>query len=386
MKTFTQLVGSTATTSAVSYPSSFTTLSQNNSSANVALGGQLVNDQHRYTIQKYFDNERTVTTSTVGGMSLTLTGSLAINAVSATLTVAWAYPTCSQLVNFSGGEQRTVFFVKSSTAITWADGLTATATTAIATVGVQDYTIPANISKIINDKINVGQLSYQPTPIMSRAEWDIINFLPYTSDIPNYYFIYNGKLSIFPIPSTTGNIITFNFKSRVPDLNFADYSTGTLAASGMVAGSITVTGLATSWSATGGYPTGIDISFYNLFIRANPPYGDGIWYPIRTFNSDTSITLASPVINAPNITTATTYTIGQLPLLSEDFHDMLVYGALMIYFSTIVKDKIKYDEFEREYNKRLEMLEAYAGTKSINVDLGLEPNPVNPNLFLYASN
>lgn len=373
MKTFTQLV------------SLYTNLSNNTSTTNQDLGKILINDQHRYLIQKYFDNERTVTTSTVGGMSLTLTGSLAINAVSATLTASWTYPTCNQLVNFSGGQQRSVLFTNGSTVITWSVGLTATATTAITTVGVQAYDIPANISKIKNDTINVGQLKYQPVPVMTRQEWDLINFLPYTSDIPNYFFIYNGKLEIFPIPSTTGNIITFNYKTRVADLTFTDYSTGTLDTLGMVAGSTSVTGLATSWLTTGLYPSSIDINYYNLNIRANPPYGDGIWYPISKFLTNTTLTTALPIVNAPNITNATTYTIGQLPLLNEDFHDMLVHGALMIYYSSIVKDDAAFKKYEALYNDRLDMLKDYAGTKSVNVDLESEPQAVNPNLFLYSN-
>lgn len=362
-----------------------TSLVTNTSSANDTLMGQLISDQHRYLIQKYFDNERTVTTSTVGGQSLTLTGSLSIGAVSATLTAVWAYPTCTQLVNFSSGQQRSVLFTYNSTAITWAVALTSTATTAITTVGVQAYNIPANISKINNDTISIGQLKYKPTPVMTRAEWDVINFLPYTSDIPNYYYIYNGKLEIFPIPSTTGNVISFNYKTRVADLSFADYSTGTLAAAGMVAGSTTVTGSSTAWITTGAYPSGVDISYYNLNIKANPPYGDGIWYPISSFTSGTVLTLSNPVVNAPNITSSATYTIGQIPLLSEDFHDMLVYGALKIYFTSIVDNPKKFDEYDALYKERLELLEAYAGTKSVNVDLESEPQTVNPNLFLFAN-
>lgn len=363
----------------------YTDLSQNTTSDNTLRGKQWINDQHRYLLQKYFDNERTVTTSTVGGQSLTLTGSLSVGATSGTLTSAWAYPTCTQLVNFSSSEQRSVLFTNNSTSITWQVALNETATIAISTVGVQDYTIPANISKIKNDTINVGQLKYQPTPVMTRQEWDLINFLPYTSDIPNYFYIYNGKLSIFPIPSTTGNVITFNYKTRVADLTFSDYSTGTIASSGAVAGSTSVTGLATSWNTTGHYPLNTDISYYNLYIKFDPPYGDGIWYPISQFNSDTSLTLATPVVNAPNITSSTTYTIGQMPLLSEDFADMLVYGSLMIYFNSIVKDPDQYKLYKDLYNDRLELLKDYAGTKSVNVDLESEPAPINPNLFMFSN-
>jgi len=346
---------------------------------------QLINDQHRYLLEKYFDNERTVTTSTVGGQNLTLTGSVSAGATSATLSSSWTYPTNQQLVNFSDGEQRNVLFTQGSSAITWEVALNSNVTSAISTTGVQYYSIPANISKIKNNTITIGQLKYQPTPIMSRQEWDVVNFLPYTSDIPSYFFIYNGQLGIFPVPSTTGNVLSFNYKTRVPDLSFSDYSTGTLNTAGMVAGSTTVTGLSTSWITTGLYPQNIDIGYYNLYIRANPPHGDGIWYPISRFNSETSLTLALPVVNAPNITNATSYTIGQMPLLEEDFADMLVYGALLTYFSTIVKDQGKFNQFDTMYKERLELLEDYAGTKSVNVDLESEPQQVNPNLFIYAN-
>src|SRR5690348_13171737 len=100
----------------------FGSLSTNSSTTNLTLGGQLINDQHRYLIQKYFDNERTSVTTTVGGMSLTTTASLASNATSATLTSSWTYPTVTQLVNFSNSDQRSVLFTNGSTAITWATG------------------------------------------------------------------------------------------------------------------------------------------------------------------------------------------------------------------------------------------------------------------------
>lgn len=373
MRTFTQL------------KNLFTNLSNNSSTNNDTLAGELINNEHRFLIQKYFDNERTVTMSTIGAQNLTLTTTLTAGATSATLSTPWIYQTITQLVTFSDGEQISVLFTRNSTAISWQTGLQNNATAAITTVGVQNYPVPANISKIINNTINVGQLKYSPAPIQTRAEWDLINFLPYTSDIPNYYFIYNGTLEIFPIPSTTGNIITFNYKTRVADLSFADYSTGTLDALGMVAGSTAVTGLLTSWLTTGLYPANVNIDYYNLNIKANPPYGDGIWYPIQRFNTNTSLTLLLPVVNAPGISNTTTYSIGQLPLLQEDFHDMLVYGALRIYYSSIVKDKDRFQEFDKLYQDRLQLLEAYAGTKSVNVDLGAEPEMVNPNLFLYAN-
>lgn len=379
MKSFTQLVG---TTTAGANPGSFADLTQNNSSQNVALGGVLCDDQHRYLIQKYFDNERTYTTLTIGAQALTLTGSLASGATSGTLTASWTSITCQQLVVFSNGQQRTVTFTQNSTNIFWQTGLTATATVAITTVGVGAYPIPAQVSKIKNNTITVGQLVYTPAPIQTIQEWTLLTSLPYTSDIPNYFYIYQNQVMFWPIPSTSNNLITFNYKARVPNLSYSDYATGTVTGT---AGSNAITGTTTSWNATGGYALNTDLTFANLFIKAVPPKGDGFWYPIQRFTSDTALQLNLPIVNAPSLTGAN-YIIGQFPLLQEDFHDMIVYGALMVYFSTIKKDPDQFKLFETLYTNKLTLLEAYAGTKSVNVDLGSQPSPANPNLFIYASN
>ncbi len=358
----------------------FTNLSNNTSASNLALGAQLISDQHRYLIQKYFDNERTYTTSTVGAQSVTTTAPMIAGAVSATLSTAWPYLTCQQLVVFSGGDQRTVFFTKGSTAIRWDVGLSEAATTALATVGVQAYPIPANVSKIKNDTITVGQLVYTPAPVQSIQEWTMLNALPYTSDIPNYFYIYNNQVLFWPIPSSTGNIITFNYKARVPDLSFADYTTGTLSA--LAQGGTVITGVGSAWATP--YPINTDILYYNLFLKITPPGGDGIWYPIQRFNSNTELVLATPLQNVP-ATTAANYIIGQLPLLQEDFQDMLVYGGLMTYYTSILDNDKAYKKYKDMYQERLDLLAGYAANKTIQVDLGAQPIPNNPNLFIYAS-
>lgn len=359
----------------------FNSLSQNTSSANTALGKQLINDRHRYLLQKYFDNLQTSYMSTVGSQTLASTGSFAAAATTGTLTAAWAYPTGQALVSFSNTNSRSVSFTNGSTAISWQVGLTATATTVLAVSGVQGYSVPQNISKVKDVTVTVGQLKFTPAPILTQADWDAVNFLPYASDIPQYYYIYSGLLNIFPIPSTTGNVITFNYKLRTADMTYADFSTGTVAAT---AGSTAITGTTTTWNTVGTFPTGVDLSYANLFIAISPPKGDGQSYKIRSFASDTALTLVNPVVNSP-VTSGASYTIGQFPLLQEDFHDMPVYGALMQYFSSIVDNPGKFKEFKAEWEWRDQMLKDYAGTRQTNVDLGQSPNPTNPNLFIYAT-
>lgn len=358
----------------------FTNLSNNVTTANASLGGQLISDQHRYLLQKYFDNERTYTTLTIGAEDLTLTGALSAGAVSATLTGAWTNISCQQLVVFSNGDQRTVYFTQGSTAITWQSGLTDAATVDISTVGVQAYPIPPQVSKIKNDTITVGQLVYTPAPVQSIQEWTLLNALPYTSDIPNLYFIWNNQVNFWPIPSTSGNIVTFNYKARVSDLSIADYSTGTL--SSIAVGDNQITGVGTTWSSVA--PLNTDLTFLNLFLKVTPPNGDGLWYQIQQFTSNTSVTLIQPIQNAFS-TTATAYVIGQLPLLSEDFHDLLVYKALEVYFTSIVSDQAKFKMYSTLAEERSELMKAYLSDKSVNVDLGPARVPSNPNLYIYTS-
>ncbi len=398
-------------------------------------------------IQKYFDNERFYTTLTVGGQNVVLSASPAVGSATGTLTVAWPNITCQQLVVFGDGEQRTVTFTQNSTnifwqtglygvtyattavipngatsatlaaawtgtsgalvsyfsdgssktitytanstAITWSGGITGDvvasvrtfrSNTTISTIGVGAYPIPANVSKIKNDTITIGQLVYTPAPVQTIQEWTMLTALPYTSDIPNYFYIYNNQVMFWPIPSSSGNLITFNYKARVPDMTYADYATGTVTTA---VGSNSVTGASTSWNTTGTYPLNVDLTYTNLMFVVTPPKGDGYYYPIQRFTSDTAMLLNLPMVNAP-VTSGAAYTIGQYPLLQEDFQDMIIYGALMVYYSTIVKDPNSYKTFSDLYDKKLVLLEAYAGNKTVQVDLGSQPVPANPNLFIYA--
>ena len=72
-----------------------------------------------------------------------------------------------------------------------------------------------------------------------------------------------------------------------------------------------------------------------------------------------------------------------MPILHEDFHDMIVYGALKIYFSTVVLNPAKFEQYKELYAERMELLKEYDGTKQVNVDLESDPAVINPNLFIY---
>lgn len=358
----------------------FATLSLNASTANATLATILLNEQHKQLVLKYFDTERSFTMLTTGGTTATFTGTVPAGATTATLSVTW--PTsnisCQQLTTFASGDQRNAFFTQGSATITWQSPLSIAGGTSASLAGVQFYPLPANVSKIKNSTITLGQLVYSPAPVQTIQEWTQLNALPYSSNIPAYFYIYNNQIGFWPIPSTSGQVITLNCQVGVGDMTYADYNTGLIANGGMVVGSNIITGSGTSWT---NYPQNVDLTFANLFLTALPPYGDGTPYQIQKFTSATSATLLKPVVYNPNEAGSGTYVIGQYPLLSPDFHDAIVYGALRIYFASIVKDSERYALYEKLYGEKLKLIEFYLANKTVNVDLSVSPVITNPNLF-----
>lgn len=356
----------------------FGTLSQNTTPANLALGDQLINDAHRYLLQKYFSNETTYSIPTAGGQTLTLTAPLTTGAISAILTTPWLGNTTRIQVTFSNGEIRMANFETNSVNISWQVALNDNATDTITSGGNQYYPMPPNYSKLKSITIQVGNLQWTLSEILTTAEWNQLNVFPYYADIPYNFFVYPGgdhgaQIGIWPIPATTGNVITFSYKYRVPDLSIPDYtSPGTISVSSKT---MAVTGSGTTFSPS------TNVQNESRWIQFAQPTGDNLWYQVFSIDSTTGLTLYQPY-QGINVTSTTAYTIGQMPILPEDFHDLLVYIPLYIYFSSIQPDKVKAGNFKDLYEERLGLLQEYSGTNTANVNLSARISQLNPNSFL----
>lgn len=101
------------------------------------------------------------------------------------------------------------------------------------------YTLPANIRKINTVVINVGNIEGTTTtgagfnwPVKecpTMGYWNEINMVNnITSDIPLYYFFYNGQLGIYPMPAAGYNPITIRAQVEITSVFQADYTTGTI--------------------------------------------------------------------------------------------------------------------------------------------------------------
>lgn len=333
------------------------------------------------TVQYTFNSTSLTWINGLVGTQFSLTTALAASATSATLFTPWAYPTGSYLIQFSDGEEKTVTLTNGSVAVSWSGGLTGAVenfiftsiiTTAIGVGGVQAYRLPADYSKLKTGTLTIGSLKWTPTEVLSREEWDRLNVFPYYADIPSKFFIWNNQFNFWPIPSSTGNIITFNYKRRVPDLSLVDYSTGTISVSN---GGVAVTGSGTVFIPT------TNLGNESRWIQFPQPTGDNLWYQIQSVDSTTGITLYSPY-QGINISGGT-YVLGQMPTLMEDFHDMLVWRFLIYYFTSVNQNEGKAKTYQTLYDQKLELMAEYAGSKTIQVNLSRQAYGHNPNLFPY---
>lgn len=233
--------------------------------------------------------------------------------------------------------------------------------------GTQDYPLPYNIKTIINVYVTVGSIRYQLREAPTRAFWDSLNFVPYTSDIPQFYFIYNKRIYLFPTPSTSANVVTVNYKTRLRDLSQADYTTGTITAT---SASSTITGSGTAFVN----------DMEGRWLQVAPPSGDGNWYEIATYASATSLSLVNQYQG--DTVAGATYTIGEAPVLPEDYQDLPVYRACSIYFTTRVPDPARADLFQKLYDEGAAKLDAEFGSKSSSVAITpADTEVVNPNLY-----
>ena len=365
MKSFTQIVNLAAN------------LSTNTSIQNKALMGELANIEHRYLLQKYFSNETTYSIPTEGGSSLTLTTPTALGDTEATLFSAWQGNNTKVQFTFSNGDIRMVNVIKDSTKVNWDVPLTGISTVNVIVGGQQFYPLPPNYSKLKSITIKIGELQWTLKEIFTVNDWNYLNVFPYYADIPSSFFIYPGgdhgaQIGIWPIPSTTNNIITFSYKFRVPDLSLPDYTTpGTVSIDSK---KTAVTGISTTFTPT------TNIQNESRWIQFNQPDGDNLWYQVVSVDSNTGITLYQPY-QGVTITASTNYIIGQMPLLMEDFQDMLVWKPLAIYFSSINPDPIQAKAFTDLYNERLNLLDAYSSSGTVQVNLRQTINTRNPNTY-----
>ena len=244
----------------------------------------------------------------------------------------------------------------------------------------QAITFPHDLDQLDTLFVTVSSRRYTPKIIHSRQEWDLLNDTSFTSDIPTHAFVTFGAVELFPTPASSGNTVTFVGKVRVIDLNRTDFTTGTIESTAN--GDATIVGSGTAWTSP---MAGRWIRITNTDTAASS--GDGVWYEISSITDATNLetvrtyggtTLAASAGGA--------YTMGQMPLLPEAFHDMPVFKAAATHWYNN-EDSVKGDKYNAIYtDKRKTLFEHYdSETTDVVLDDGLHhhgDHHHNPNLYL----
>ena len=196
-----------------------------------------------------------------------------------------------------------------------------TATTVASTTFVA---LPYDVDQVESVFVTVGTTRYNPRPAPNRQFWDRLHYSVQTSDTPQYWFVYNGEIGLWPRPSTAGNTISLNAKVRVIDLNTADITTTTITTLANASTALTVS-------------AGLTVQMAGFWIR--PTYattansGDGNWYELSSVTNATTGTLVRNYGGTSIAAGTAACTIAQISLLPEAFQDLPELFAAYKYWS-----------------------------------------------------
>lgn len=242
----------------------------------------------------------------------------------------------------------------------------------------QFVVIPQYVDRVFSVTVTVGTYTYSPRECPSREMWDRLNMVTVSSDIPTWWYVFDGKIGLFPKPSTSSNTITINGKRLVKDLTIADYTTGGVLTT--VVDSATVTGTGTTWA------TSMAGRWLRITESDTTNKGDGFWYEILSVQSTTSLTLVRPYKGTAITAGDAAYSISQFSLVPEQYQDLPIYGALRTYFTSVEPEQTKAQLYGGMYDAMYKsMVESYANrNESCVVDdgTGYDYQQENPNLFI----
>ncbi len=366
----------------------FGTLSNNTASATLLLADQLINIEDKRIIssrqwtfmeKQYFMTAGDTVTVTVAspGVFTCTTYNYSVNDI-IYLSTTGALPT--------GLTASTPYFVVSVSGNTFQVSATQGGT-AINTTGSQSGThsaiprfkmMPQYIDRLSSVVVTVGSYNYTPKEAPDRVTYDRRNMITVSSDIPFWWYNFDGKLGLTPRPATASNLITLNAKRLQKDLTVADYTTGTITTT---AGNV-ITGSGTTWTSqmTGRWLQITDGNATGL--------GDGFWYKILSVASTTSLVLEKAYAGTAIATGSATYTIAQCSHLPEQYQDLPIYGALRTYFTSIDPAPEKAQLYGGMHDAMYAEMEADFTVKNVScvIDDGREDLMMNPNLFIANVN
>lgn len=211
-----------------------------------------------------------------------------------------------------------------------------TKTDAISGSSYQSYRLPENFRTLSDFYVTVGTTQYRADLIQDYELWRQINATTTqsTSNYVEFVFIMNDRILLWPIPSSacTATII---YRTIDKQLVNADYTTGTITT--LANGGVAITGSGMTWTS----------AMTGRYFKIDD---DGGWYKLLTYGSATTFTLAEKYQGVSISSGTSTYTIGEIPNLPPDTHDLPVYYAVWRW-ALFRKDVQLAKEYERMWKE-----------------------------------
>jgi len=247
--------------------------------------------------------------------------------------------------------------------------------TLVTVASSQKYPLPYDCDFVREVSVIISDTRYTPRLCPDQKTWDILNLSQFTSDIPEWYYIFNNELWLWPIPATADNTINITQKTKVIDLGLADYTTGSIVS--VANGGTAVVGTGTAWTnqMVGRY--------IRITITNNANTGDGLWYEIAGVTDTTHLTLAKAYGGNAIAAGTAACTIGQMPLLHEAYHHLPWIGAAAQYWAK-EKDS-RGDSLQKRYERGVSELISpnSSPTTDMVIDDGCGGQEItNPNLTI----
>lgn len=250
--------------------------------------------------------------------------------------------------------------------------------TATTTASTQFYQLPNDVDLVLSATIAIGTFVYPVKQARNRQHWDLLNQSTYSSTYPEWFYVFGTQIGFWPIPSASSNTITYYYKKRIRDLSIADYTTGSVLS--IASAATTVTGNAPSWTAS------MAGRYINITESNTANKGDGQWYEIASVTSSTVLELTSPYQGTSISAGTAAYTIGQMSVLPEDFHELPVYRAAEIYYTSVQPNTERAALYKAMYEEGYAQMEEMKSDTDTNPVIEETNQPIqNPNLYITAS-
>lgn len=208
--------------------------------------------------------------------------------------------------------------------------------------------LPVNHRKLKTWYLTSGGIKYTPREMANPIMFDNISSQgTQTSDFPSYFHIRNNQILVYPAIATASNTVTIVSLIRPIDMVNADYSTDVVT--DITSGDTTVEGGTVAWSTA----TNAKVGSYIKFDATGTNPGDEQWYKIASITDADTLELATNYEGTTVASGSVNYTIAELPLIPEEFQNILIYYAAMNYYMMKEDDnkvslyKSLYDEMFR---------------------------------------